>query len=50
VNKLIRKKDAYSPISRVLLKTNNNEISISTAGRLQATNFENDVMNGDLLN
>jgi hypothetical protein len=50
VNKLIRKKDAYSPMSRVFFITSNKEISISTVGILQAIELAYEVIKGDLLN
>jgi hypothetical protein len=50
VNKLIRKKEAYNPMSRVLFITKSKEITISIVGILHATKFEMEVINGDLLN
>jgi hypothetical protein len=50
VNKLIRKKEAYNPKSRVLFITSIKEINISIVGMLQATTLENEVIKGDLLN
>jgi hypothetical protein len=50
VNRLIIKKDAYNPMSFVLLKTSKSDINISTAGMLQAIELAYEVIKGDLLN